>query len=164
MIDRPRGVAPVAHLSKMSPPRPPPSELVAGLFPSHGRAGPRRRSKAASRWLAIASLVSLVPRAGEDYLVPGGPVAACDAWGGHSGLPHRRLVGQAPGTPRPPLHLRPHPHLGLSGRTADGSHGPREGRVSVQVMVHQLRVAPAQTLRDVVCAHHVIHVNPPPHA
>ena len=81
MIDRPRGAAPVAHLSTMSPPRPPPSELVAGRFPSRGRAGPQRRSNAASRWLVIASLVSLGPRAGEDYLVPGGPVAACDALG-----------------------------------------------------------------------------------
>lgn len=164
MTERPRGVAPVAH-PKMSPPSllretslpvgsPAMVELATDGDPRQHLRGPSSHPCPALD-LALARTISSV----------GCHAAGCYASErGHSGLPHRRLVGQAPCTPGPPLHLRPRPHLGLSSRATDGSHGPREGRVGVQVMVHQLWVAPAQPLRDVVCAHHVVHVNPPPHA
>lgn len=164
MTDRPRGVAPVAH-PKMSPPSllretslpvgsPAMVELATDGVPNQPLRGPSSHPCPALD-LALARTISSV-----GAMRPG----VTRGKGGHSGLPVRRLAGQAPRTPGPPLHLRPRPHLGLSSRAADGSHGPREGRVGVQVMVHQLWVAPAQPLRDVVCAHHVVHVNPPPHA
>ena len=165
MTDCPPVARAVAHLSNTSPPLPSPSDLAAGRFPHHGRARRQRRSDAASRSPLMTSWPALDLALARTVWSSGGPCGRVVRSGkGHSGVPHRRLVRKAPRTPRPPLHLRPHPHLGLPGRAADGSYGPREGRVGVQVMVHQLGVAPAQPLCDVVCAHHVVHVNPPPHA